>query len=214
MVLRDTEILFSRIIHLGLVLFLLLHSNCTDETGILIEITRAPDTNFSEVGQLRIFVGTPSTVENRFIGFDDNRADNGPDATNRDLLLQPYRLLLRKGDIAGTEVMVVAVGADTDGNLVAMGKLTAPISFVDGKIVQWNIVVDDKIPAATSFTDSCIRWEDNNTIGSNDDLDCDGCPDNSSGSVDINQDGDDFDGDGFCDEGDFDDDNDGVPRCE
>ena len=180
---------------------------CTAQTGIVIDIASDSDASMSSIESLQVFVGYPSAVENRYIGFaqgGNTRIGLDPD---HELSRDPYRLLLRKGIVDAQEVMVVVAGLDGEGNVISVGELVEPVVFVDDRVLQWAVMLAKVPVGAAEVTNSCLRWGDS-TFGPVDDQDCDGCREDNSGSTD--NDGADLDGDGLCDIGDPDDDNDGV----
>lgn len=145
------------------------------------------------------------------------------DVTGRDLLFDPYRLLI-EGDGADRGRVMVLAFASAGGGVVGWGRLATPRAFVDGKVL-----VDEVLLAAddgATIDGMCVRWVDEmglrQALGTTDgDRDCDGDPDDDDCGPDDPSRGptapelcDGIDQD--CDRADdfADDDGDGVRACE
>ena len=149
---------------------------CGTETGVLIEVTRdesVPDT----VDALEFHVGI-----DKIDGFPTHFADLDPEETieldDRDLLEDPYRLMLRANDHAQSNMMVAVVAYD-QGQVVGFGDLDAPVTFMDGVVAEWTIVLGAGLPAGYTVTETgCVRYVDDQgqevAIGIPGDQDCDG----------------------------------------
>lgn len=169
-----------------------LASGCASETGVVITVSQgsieqSPDT-------LRFLMGvdefdidlsrvgcetTDGTLLQRFIRLPASDGDVA-DIADRNLADSPYRLLL-KPDVALRidREMMVAVGAVKDNTLIGVGALQKPVTFVDGKLLQWNIAL--RPPPSDMLIepgDRCVCAEDYAggpfVITSIADPDCDG----------------------------------------
>lgn len=162
-------------------------AGCGGETGIVLEVTRA-DSVPAEVDALRFFVGMAVDPDRPTALMDDRDPESEVAfASARDLLADPYRLLLRPGDGAAEMSMVVAVVAFADGQVVGFGTLQDQVSFVDGKVLQWNVVLTGEAGGRVDITDTgCLKWSNDTgtiIIAPPDDQDCD----NDHADVDCNE---------------------------
>ena len=162
-------------------------SGCTDQTGILIQIHQSSEESF-QVDTLQFFVGHPDGTSgpHRFSRLDIGQGIVSLSQQEQNLAENPYRLLLRKGELMAEEIMVVVVGRQ-QGAPVAMASLLTPISFVSGKILHWDLRLAPENVANIVATDQCIRWQQQNEIYVVNDpevLDCEPCVD-----IDPNGDG-------------------------
>jgi len=172
----------------GLVASLALTAACSNETGIIIEVTR-DDSVPKDVQHLRFFVGVEYTPNDSLTGFvDDADPSAEVDVMGRDLLVDPYTLLLRKGKgmDAGIAVAVLAFNGD---EMVGFGGLEASVNFVDGSVIQWGVTLKgDRVGRVDVTPTNCLVWTDADgnvvTIAHEDDRDCDGDP----SDVDCNDD--------------------------
>lgn len=167
-----------------------LATGCSEDTGIVIQIEKGALDSAPEA--LEIFVGVDDhasiyltelsgcyDLSSRFID-DGAEADRRVDVKNRDLSGDPYRLLLRPGQDLGVDetVMVMAVAWQGD-TVTGAATLDAPVGFVDGKVVQWDLVLE---PADGSFgVGNGCACASTTAIGqvviaSPDNLDCDPAP--------------------------------------
>jgi hypothetical protein len=154
---------------------------CSSETGIVIEVTRDKDTTPNDIDRLRLFVGVETGPNASVVGDFVQDADPDDDVVfleGRDLYADPYRVLLRQGDAAADMNLVVFVVAFKGQQVVGFGNLAEPVSFLDGKVLQWGVEVkggrDDRI----DITDTgCLIWTtdgDSFVVVSPTDMDCDG----------------------------------------
>jgi hypothetical protein len=166
-------------------LSLLATAACSSETAIIVEVSRDGATVPANVDTLRFYVGFE-----RDLGFGDvaqylddtNPLDDAVFEGGRDLLTEPYRLLLRPGEAIeeadmNLDVMVVVV-AYRGQEVVGFGLLEQPVKFVDGKVLQWNVVLSGDSGGRLDFTDTgCFAYTSdggNIVIATPDDMDCDG----------------------------------------
>lgn len=175
---------------------LALGTGCSSETGIVIHVVKgdgfqqAPDTLRFLVGVeaealalgAPIACGSPDSALQRFIRAPASSSDVA-DVSGRDLHTDPYRLLLTPDTaLPADRSVLVAVGAFAGEQLVGVGALEAPVAFIDGKVVQWNITLS---PTTFSVPDldtlGCVCASDYLGIGAiitpPDDQDCDGALD-------------------------------------
>ena len=115
---------------------------CSNQTGILIQVTRDADSNIGPVDELRFFVAAPDETGALVSVQDDVELITLEEA--RDLAADPYSLLLRKGQLANDEIWVLVVARNSKADRIATGQLTNRISFHEGKIHQWTISVRDR----------------------------------------------------------------------
>jgi hypothetical protein len=155
-------------------------SACSDETGIIIEVT-AKEGFTAPVSSLRFFVGES------IIRGDGNYADRNQiedeDVGDRDLVKNPFRLLVRppSGLNPRSRIAVGVLALDVqDGQevVVGIGYLPTSITFVSGSVTQWRVELQqpDEADYVETFP-GCFAWTDGNTntvIGTGNDLDCDG----------------------------------------
>ncbi len=157
---------------------------CSERTGILVEVSRDEATTPAEIDQLRFFVGLATDNASGYLD-DGDPAQQVDMPGGRDLAADPYRLLINRAD-ADTGAVKIAVTAYQNGQLVGFGGLDQMIPFLDGKVVQWDVMVKgDWIGRVDETETGCLAWTtDDGTviIASPDDHDCDGDP----GDVDCN----------------------------
>lgn len=148
-------------------------AGCGQEAGIIIEVTREAETTPADIDRLRFFLGVRADTQ-RFLE-DPEPLEEVELAGGRDLLDDPYALLLRDGteDELGPDVLV-AVVALAGGEPVGYARLDQPVPFVSGKVVRWTVTL--RGDADFQVTDTgCVVWE-NGQISSRGDVDCDGDP--------------------------------------
>jgi hypothetical protein len=203
----------------------LLAIGCSTETGVLIEVTRE-ETVPADLNRLAFYVGV-DRIQNAPSNYADLAPEQGAMISGRDLMEDPYRLMLRQGENPDASIMV-AVLAFQRGAVVGFGALDEPVPFVDGKVTLWSVVLGPELPEGFVITeDGCLRYVDGHgtyvSIGQPGDLDCDGYIDGegdcndldpgvNAGSNDTCGDGVDQDCDQAVDE-DVDDDGDLVTTC-
>ena len=149
---------------------------CSTETGVLIEVTR-DDTVPAEVDRLEFYVGVDA-IDGHPANFVDFDSEDGAGVGGRDLVEDPYRLMLRTGDYPDSGIMVAVLGL-VGGEVVGFGALDAPVPFVSGKVTMWSVVLSAELPDGFVVTDEgCLRFVDAEgdyvSIGRPGDLDCDG----------------------------------------
>ncbi len=152
---------------------------CSDRTGVLLEVTRDENSTPAAIDQLRFFVGTQIDVDSALAGEfvnDEDPAELVMLAAGRDLLVDPYRLLINRGAADEVELML-AVAAYKGEEMVGFGGLSESIGFISGSVMEWELVVKGGWAGRVDVTATgCLLWTtDNGTvvISASDDLDCD-----------------------------------------
>ncbi len=112
-----------------------------DETGIVIEISHSADSNVGLVDQLRLFVGSQNDDGPGFSSLVNDGDEVISFDPPRDLQADPYRLLLREGEVTASQFVVVAVARNNAETKTAVGRVPQSISFRDGKVLQWDLAV-------------------------------------------------------------------------
>jgi hypothetical protein len=147
---------------------LALATACSSETGIVIEVTRDPATT-DRIDTLRFFVGVQEGGGQ--VSFVDPDPEAPVEVGGRDLIADPYRLLLRPAGSRERVVRVAVAGAFC-GEIVAFGALDEPVEFQEGAVLKWTVVLAGD--ARPEITDTgCVSWDDGD-IASAKDKDCDG----------------------------------------
>jgi hypothetical protein len=146
-------------------------SGCSSETGILIEVTMPEELRDVNADGLSFYIEAIGPQ-------DDTRrlADQMPVdfSTGRNLFADPYRLMLRRGDIGENTVMVAAVGfVDADPGARLGGALVGPVAFAQGQVHKWTITLEWLV-ADPSGCVTINGANGNITVGPRDDFDCDG----------------------------------------
>jgi hypothetical protein len=158
---------------------------CGQETAIVIEVTQgelfaAPDT-------LRFFVGVDAGELDIAIpgcGTAARFVDESGDSTStlaigdRDLAADPYRLLLRPDAALPLDQDIMVVVAALKGEeVLGMGALQAPVRFIPGKALEWQVKVE-AVAEGTGILGSgcaCARTGAGVVaVTPTDDRDCDG----------------------------------------
>jgi hypothetical protein len=197
---------------------------CGDETGLLISVTRDEQSTPASIDHLRFFIGT-AIGANTFVE-DETPLRMVELGAGRDILSDPYKLLLREADSSDDgadrdgRVMIAVLGL-TGQQQVAFGTLDAPVQFVSGSVLEWEIVLHAGGDYDLTPTD-CLIFE-GGTISSISDADCDGdvvpddCNDHDPSigpsAAEICENGVDDDCNGMIDE-EKDGDGDGFTNCE
>ena len=173
----------STLVRLFLGVVVCIGPGCTDESGIIIDVTRDEDTTSSDIDRLRFFVGVPASVgSERFLDAADTAEDDVSLVEGRDILADPYRLLLTDGSIVGDSLMV-AVAGYSGSTLVAFGGLDHAVPFERGALVEWPVVLRGARGDRVEVTGTgCLRWTLDRsldelrevTIATPVDQDCDG----------------------------------------
>lgn len=159
---------------------------CTDETGILVEVSKGQITDKPDT--LRFYVGVsiddlvidvPGCGSGpRFVD-DAIEADSEVSVSDRDLASDPYRLLLKPGDELGIDDdVMVAVAALAGEEVLGLAALDQPVGFVDGKVLEWKLALagGDNVPAMTGAGCVCAQASTGGAviIAPTTDQDCDG----------------------------------------
>jgi len=148
-------------------------AGCDDETGILVEVTRDEATTSAAIDELRFFIGsragTALFVEDA-VPLQTVELPGG-----RDLLANPYRLLMRDGandtDGSAANVMVAVIGY-VGGEVNAFGHFDSAVQFQAGEVRQWPVVLRGSVDISVTDT-GCLVYG-GGKIAPNDDQDCDG----------------------------------------
>ncbi|MBW2278934.1 MAG: putative metal-binding motif-containing protein [Deltaproteobacteria bacterium] len=169
----------------GLVAALVSFHGCADRTGVLLQVTRDEATTPEDIEKLRFFVGVEVEPGEGLAGDFMDDVDPSEEVvleSPRDLLSDPYRLLLNRG---GTEAdkLMIAVAGYKGGEIVGFGGLDSAVAFLDGKVLQWEIVLKGGQPGRIEITSTgCLVWATEGgtvVIVSPTDLDCDDDPSDS-----------------------------------
>jgi hypothetical protein len=151
---------------------------CSD-AGILVEVTRDPATTTGDIDSLAFFVGIGDTSGGSMPMVGSAPAGERTSIGGRDLLSDPYRLLIRPGDHTDATLKVVAVGLRGE-EVVAAGDIAQPIGFVDDRVTAWEVVLSGAGGDAVELTQTgCLTWSRSDgflQISSERDRDCDGDP--------------------------------------
>src|SRR5687768_4248615 len=137
------------------VLALLASVGCGTETGLLIEVTR-DDTVPAEVHGLQFHVGIDK-IDGQTTHWADLDPEERIELDARDLLEDPYRLMLRASDHPNASMMVAVVALDGNGEAVGFGDLDAPVEFMDGVVAEWTITLRAGLPPGWTVTETgCV----------------------------------------------------------
>jgi hypothetical protein len=201
-------------------------SGCDRDTGVMLAVSRDPDSTPEAIERLQLFVGfveegAPSSA---IVGDPSNTEEIA--LGDRDLALQPYKALLRRGEAMPSDRIAVYAIGWVGEEIAGVGTTDGDVRFVDGAVVEWPILLRGDVEGVGVGDTGCFHWADGSTDGvvvvSPTDQDCDGdtvdtdC-DDSDGEVHhgaqevcLNETDDD------CDEEvdeEVDDDGDGVTNC-
>ncbi len=168
----------------SLLVTLVASAACSSDTGILIHTTyedSASEELLAQAVSLRFYVGAElprandsAELSNRQYFSDPNPSDDVV-LDGRDLVEDPFELLIRPGE--EPEVMVAVQALDADGVMVGLGYLARPVGFVSGQVSQWDIEIGLP-PGLVGDREGCLTWLDENgervKFGRPGDLDCDG----------------------------------------
>ncbi len=168
--LTDISLLSRRACRFLVVAALLGTAACSDETGLLVEVTRDEQSTPADIDQLRFFIGTGEVVS--FVQ-DENALGMIDLPDGRDLVDDPYGLLLRDAidSERGNRVMVAVIGL-SGGQEVGFGRFDEAKEFVDGEVHQWPIVLFGGKDYGVSDT-GCLVYDAGKIVPDND-RDCDG----------------------------------------
>jgi hypothetical protein len=164
----------ARVIGLALCLAL---AGCGNETGVLIEITRDSLTTPADIDRLELVIGL-SSADHPDTFLVDASSVTDADVSGRDLLGNPYHLLVQKG-ARGDAKLMVAVIAYKGTAPVGFAGFAEPQGFVDGQVLMRRLTLALD-PSAAGELPGCVTWIDKDDqphqIASTDDQDCDGDP--------------------------------------
>jgi hypothetical protein len=165
-------------------------SGCSDDTRILLRISRDPDVlGLAEIPQVEVFVGIAMAAPARELWF---AGDPDPDqviaTAGRDLAEDPYTLLLEPSSALPGDVslFVAAIGRNDGGEIVAVGAVEdeagAPrtVGFVGDNVVVYDVVLRPLVQSDVDVSEQgCLRWQRPDgtwVVSSPDDRDCDDDP--------------------------------------
>ncbi len=151
-------------------------AGCGGESGIVVSVTEG-DSVTAELSELRFFVGVVTQDPNG-TGFilDQSGPEIPADVFGRDLVNDPYKLLLHDGatDGAGPSTITVAVVGFAGDSEVAFAGLQPPQAFMPDSLIKRDLVLESGSDYWTSDT-GCVGWG-NTVISVMNDRDCDGDP--------------------------------------
>jgi hypothetical protein len=148
---------------------------CSNETGVLVVVTRDALTTPADIDRLQFVIGL-SSVDRPDTFLVDSSSITEVDVTGRELRTDPFQLLVRRGDRADAKLMV-AVIAYKGPDQVGFGGFDAAQGFVSGQVLSRQVVLATD-PTASGELPGCVKWTDANDvvheIAAVDDQDCDG----------------------------------------
>ena len=164
-------------------------SGCGDETGIVIEVSKDDQIQSLEflefhigvAGELDVLVtplpGCNSNAAGTYYVETATEAERVIKLDGQDIASDPYRLLLRPGDVEDdAELMVLVIGkqaeGDVAGNAVGIAQLETPVSFIEGKALRWELILS--APAGEFSAGNGCFCGPGGAIVTPDDPDCDG----------------------------------------
>jgi hypothetical protein len=156
-----------RIIYIGLFAVL---CACSTETGLLVKTSKS---EAAPTPDRLVFY-----VAEKYLGpghFGDTEPLEDVGVAERDLLEEPYKLILRPGGYQEDGTMVVALGYQGD-RLVAFGQ-TPMMRFLPDKVAEWDLVLEAAGHDVAVDENHCLEWLNGGEwfhIGRPGDLDCDG----------------------------------------
>ncbi len=166
--------------HISLAIALLI--GCSQETAILLEVSRAETSRVVECDHLRFFAGSTdiSSVEyspRTILTGQPEFVEKVMLEPGRDVRDDPFRLLVRQGETKNNE-LVIAVGCfDNNENLMSYAVQRQPIRFVADSVQQWPLILQDNSGEAKVSATGCFDHAgDDILINTVQDLDCDGIP--------------------------------------
>jgi hypothetical protein len=149
---------------------------CATETGIVVEVTREDIADPPAIKKLKFTVGVMVQGTNGPLFVRDEASSVEVDVEGRDLLADPYQLILRPGASHTTAVQVAVRGVGADEVVVAVSAMSSPQQFVDSEMLLHHVTLD-----FDAFHEErragCIKVEAPGgvgvEIGSSEDMDCD-----------------------------------------
>jgi hypothetical protein len=154
----------------------MLTAACSD-TGMLIKTSTTADFDHS-IQSVRFYVGTESSDDP--LHWIDRGSVEDIDLNGRDIGEEPYRLLLNPRGSDMGEIIVAAVAYSDTGDLIGFGRLESPVSFVDGSVLTWDLLIGNARGDIFVNDAECLEFPLDNgeyvTIATGDDKDCDGSP--------------------------------------
>ena len=177
---------------LGLSAGMIAASGCSDDTSLLIRVTRDSEVrSLAELHKVEVFVGIAGDIDSGdrtrwFVGDPDPEQRVLID--DRDLLEDPLTVMLKPGDrLPGdAELFVAAVASKADGVVVGIGAVTdaegspRTVRFVDDTVVKYDVVLRPPVQSDVEVSDQgCLRWNSPDgtvIVTSPEDRDCDDDP--------------------------------------
>jgi hypothetical protein len=147
---------------------------CSNESGVLVEITRNSATTPEGIERLELVVGVES-ADHPETYLVDGSSITDADVSGRELATSPFQLLVHKGARADARLMV-AVIAYKGADAVGFAAFAAPQAFIDGQVLMRRLTLEKRADAAGRLP-GCITWVDGEVphqIAASDDQDCDG----------------------------------------
>src|SRR5687768_4068451 len=150
---------------------------CGSDSGIIVEVTQ-DETVTQPVDSLHFVIGVYDEGSGDYVR-DDFGAETVIDVSDRDLVADPYRLLLRDaGDGPEPTSIVVGVIGETGGNPVAFAGMSAPMTFRGDSVMEIQLVLSSDLGDLVGTATGCLTWAGGTVVVvSPTDLDCDGCDD-------------------------------------
>ena len=159
---------------------------CSNETAILLEVTRLDGSSQRDCRYLRFFIGSEDSelaINSSRTLFTGNSVlvDNIVLESGRDLLEDPYRLMLYQGETQQHPFIVAATCFDVETTPettpVSYAVLPQPINFVADQISKWKLVLQDNHDQVEIGTTGCFDYPAKDIlISSQQDGDCDEAP--------------------------------------
>jgi hypothetical protein len=152
-------------------------AGCGGDSGILVEVTQ-DETVTQPVDALHFVIGVQDAGSGDYVR-DDFGAETVIDVSDRDLVADPYRLLLRDAG-RGPEPTSIVVGVigESGGTPVAFAGMSAPMTFRGDSVMEIQLVLSSDLTDLVGTATGCLTWGGGGVVVvSPTDLDCDGCDD-------------------------------------
>jgi hypothetical protein len=149
---------------------------CGDESGVLVEVTRDPETTPAEIDSLEFVIGLDDGT-GRYTR-DEGSSIESVSISGRDLVSAPYQLLLRNGTGKDGAKVTVAVMAYRAGQMVGFAGFDQAQPFKSGQVLMRQLVLSGEPDVVVTDT-GCVIWgvdASRVVIASPGDEDCDGDP--------------------------------------
>jgi hypothetical protein len=109
-------------------------AGCSNETAVLVEITRDSLSTPADIDRLELVIGL-SSADHPDTFLVDASSTTDTNVSGRDLLGDPFRLLVGKGARADAKLMV-AVIAYKGTDAVGFAGFDAPQGFIEGQVLM------------------------------------------------------------------------------